>query len=50
MISLQLPDGASVERTERVLDRITEMVRKVPGVDHAITIGGISPLDNNTLS
>ncbi len=47
LIAVQLPDGASLERTERVMDQVTEMARKVPGVDHAITVGGVSPLDNN---
>ena len=47
MISVQLPDGASLERTERVMDEVTRISREVPGIDHVIAIGGISPLDNN---
>ncbi len=47
MISVQLPDGASLERTERVMNEITQISRQIPGVDHAIAIGGISALDNN---
>jgi hydrophobic/amphiphilic exporter-1 (mainly G- bacteria), HAE1 family len=47
MISVQLPDGASLERTERVMNEITQISRQIPGVDHAIVIGGISALDNN---
>lgn len=47
MISVQLPDGASLERTERVMNEVSRIARGIPGVDHAITIGGISPLDNS---
>jgi len=49
--NVQLPDGASLERTTRVLDRVSEIARKTPGVDQVVTIGGISVLDgSSTLS
>jgi hydrophobic/amphiphilic exporter-1 (mainly G- bacteria), HAE1 family len=44
---VQLPDGASLERTEQIMDRITAIARATPGVEHAVAIGGISVLDNN---
>jgi HAE1 family hydrophobic/amphiphilic exporter-1 len=44
---VQLPDGASLGRTQKVLARASEIVRKVPGVDKVITIAGLSALDNN---
>jgi HAE1 family hydrophobic/amphiphilic exporter-1 len=44
---VQLPEGASLERTEQVMDRITAIARATPGVAHAVAIGGISALDNN---
>lgn len=47
LVAVQLPDGASLERTERVMDRITQIVIETPGVENAITIGGISALDNS---
>jgi len=47
MVSVLLPDGSSLERTERAMDRIADIGRSVPGVIHSIAIGGISPLDNN---
>jgi HAE1 family hydrophobic/amphiphilic exporter-1 len=47
MVSVQLPDGASLQRTERVMDEVTRLAREIPGVDQSITIGGISPLDNS---
>ncbi len=52
MIALvQLPDGASLERTQKALDRVYEVSRKTPGVAQVITIAGVSALDNSaTLS
>jgi len=45
---VQLPDGASLERTEKVLDKVGELARATPGVDKVVTIAGVSPLDNNS--
>jgi HAE1 family hydrophobic/amphiphilic exporter-1 len=52
MIALvQLPDGASLERTQKVLDKVTDLTRKTPGVAQVITIAGVSAADNSaTLS
>ena len=47
LVAAQLPDAASLERTQAVLNRITDVALKVPGVEHAITVGGVSPLDGN---
>jgi hydrophobic/amphiphilic exporter-1 (mainly G- bacteria), HAE1 family len=47
MVSVQLPDGASLQRTEQAMDIINRLIRETPGVDHTIVIGGISPLDNS---
>jgi hydrophobic/amphiphilic exporter-1 (mainly G- bacteria), HAE1 family len=47
VLGLQLPDGASLERTDAVLAEATTIARATPGVDQAIEIAGISPLDNN---
>ncbi len=47
MVAVQLPDGASLERTEGVMDKIVRLGREVPGVAQSIAIGGISPLENN---
>ncbi|HEV2436049.1 MAG TPA: efflux RND transporter permease subunit, partial [Verrucomicrobiae bacterium] len=47
MVSVQLPDGAALQRTERAMDEIARIGRGIPGVDRAIAIGGISPLDNS---
>src|SRR5262249_25858110 len=47
LASVQLPDGASLERTQKVLDKVTDIARKTPGVHQVVTIAGISPLDNS---
>jgi len=39
-INVQLPPGASLERTSVVLRRVEEMLKKVDGVDSFQTIGG----------
>lgn len=48
MIAVQLPDGASLERTERVMDKVVKLSQETPGVEHAIAIGGLSALDNSS--
>jgi HAE1 family hydrophobic/amphiphilic exporter-1 len=39
-VNVQLPPGASLERTSAVLRRVEEILRKVDGVDSFQTIGG----------
>jgi hydrophobic/amphiphilic exporter-1 (mainly G- bacteria), HAE1 family len=45
--AVQLPDGAALDRTQKVLDQVSEIVGKAPGVAQVITIAGISALDNS---
>jgi hydrophobic/amphiphilic exporter-1 (mainly G- bacteria), HAE1 family len=47
LASVQLPDGASLERTRKVLDEVAQIARKTPGVQQVVTIAGLSALDNN---
>jgi HAE1 family hydrophobic/amphiphilic exporter-1 len=47
VVAVQLPDGAALGRTQRALDEVSKAVLAAPGVDHAVAISGISPLDNN---
>jgi hydrophobe/amphiphile efflux-1 (HAE1) family protein len=42
MLNVQLPNGASLERTNSVLDRVSTLLRKTPGVAHVIGISGYS--------
>jgi multidrug efflux pump subunit AcrB len=44
LVNVQLPDAASVERTERVMHRIEELARKNPGVKNTVAIAGQSIL------
>ena len=44
-VNVELPNGASMERTREVLDRINERVAAEPSVEHFITIGGYSFLN-----
>lgn len=47
LISAQLPDGASKERTDAVMNEVGKIAEATPGVDQVLTISGISVLDNN---
>jgi multidrug efflux pump len=38
----QLPDGASLDRTEEVIRRMSEIALKHPGVEHAVAFPGLS--------
>ena len=47
LAAVQLPDGASLGRTQKSLEEVNRIARDVPGVERVITIAGISPLDNS---
>jgi HAE1 family hydrophobic/amphiphilic exporter-1 len=47
LVAVQLPNAASLVRTQRAMAKVRDIVLQTPGVAHAISIGGISPLDNN---
>lgn len=49
MLSIQLPDGASLGRTDEVVSRLAKKASEVGGVDNVIAIDGIALLDNNSL-
>jgi hydrophobe/amphiphile efflux-1 (HAE1) family protein len=44
LVNVQLPDAASLERTEAVMARIEEIARATPGVKHTVAISGQSIL------
>jgi multidrug efflux pump len=50
VVNVQLPDGASLERTEIVVQRLDEMIRETPGVKHTIGLPGYSILTANNIS
>ena len=45
--AVQLPDGASLDRTQAALAKVSEIAGSTPGVAQVITIAGISALDNS---
>ncbi len=47
LATVQLPDGASLVRTQKALDHVSALARKTPGVKEVVTIAGVSPLDGN---
>jgi hydrophobic/amphiphilic exporter-1 (mainly G- bacteria), HAE1 family len=49
LVAVQLPDGASLERTQTTLGQISTIARADPEVDHVVTIAGVSPLDNSAV-
>ena len=50
IVSAQLPDGASLERTETVMRTVEEIVAKTPGVGHTIRVPGYSILNSTNLT
>jgi multidrug efflux pump len=46
----QLPDGASLERTQAVVQRMSEIALKTPGVAHTVAFPGFSPLSGTNAS
>ncbi len=46
LLNVQLPDSASVERTQRVMARIEALARDTPGVEHTVGVSGQSLLLN----
>lgn len=42
IVNVQLPDGASLERTDAVIQQASEVVRQVPGVGNAVGFAGFS--------
>jgi HAE1 family hydrophobic/amphiphilic exporter-1 len=51
IVGIQLPDGASLQRSQQALEQVGAIARGIPGVANTINIAGISVIDNNaTLS
>jgi multidrug efflux pump len=50
VVNIQLPDGASLERSEEVTQRIDAMIRNTPGVQHTIAVPGYSVLSATNIS
>ncbi len=48
--TVQLPDGASLERTQQVMDQVNQIVADTPGIAYNITFCGFNLLDNTANS
>ena len=42
IVTIQLPDSASLQRTQEVVKQVAEIARKTPGVAHTVGIAGLS--------
>jgi hydrophobic/amphiphilic exporter-1 (mainly G- bacteria), HAE1 family len=49
LVTVQLPDGAALDRTQAALDEVSKVAHADPAVEHVITIAGVSALDNNAV-
>jgi len=49
LVAVQLPDGASLERTQTTLGQISTIARADPAVNHVVSIAGVSALDNSAV-
>jgi hydrophobic/amphiphilic exporter-1 (mainly G- bacteria), HAE1 family len=47
LVAVQLPSASSLTRTQRAMAKLRDMILQTSGVAHTISIGGVSPLDNN---
>jgi HAE1 family hydrophobic/amphiphilic exporter-1 len=48
LIGVQLPDGASLERTGASLDQVSAIAQATPGVENVVALAGLSVLDSNS--
>lgn len=48
MVSVQLPRAASLERTQKSMEEIRDVIMSVPGVDKVVSIGGINAVANSS--
>jgi multidrug efflux pump len=50
VVNAQLPDGASLERTEKVVSKLRNIALDIPGVAHTISVPGYSIVLSTNLS
>ena len=48
IVSSQLPDAASVQRTQEGMDKVVKVLKEIPGVQNVVSIGGVNALSNNS--
>ena len=49
-VNVQLPDAASMERTEKIVDRMNKILADTPGVANVVSLSGYSLLDTTVAS
>jgi multidrug efflux pump len=50
VLNAQLPDGASLDRTDKVVREMSKIAREIPGVDHTIDLPGYSAVLSTNIS
>jgi multidrug efflux pump len=50
VLNAQLPDGASLDRTDKVVRKMSKIAREIPGVDHTIDLPGYSAVLSTNIS
>lgn len=50
IVNAQLPDGASLERTEQVVKRLEKIALDTPGIAHTIAVPGYSILNSTNIA
>ncbi len=50
VVNAMLPDGAALERTEKVMANLQKAISEIPGVAHTISLPGYSVLNSTNLS
>jgi multidrug efflux pump len=50
VVNIQLPDGASLDRTDKVVREVAELARAEEGVAHTIDLPGYSPVLSTNIS
>lgn len=50
VVSIQMPDGSSLERTKHMVDRVSEQIRQVDGVEDVVTLSGFSVIQGQGTS
>jgi len=50
VVNAMLPEGASLDRTEEVLQRVASIVNQTPGVGHIISVPGYNVLNSTNAS
>ncbi len=50
LVNVELPDSASVQRTQEVMEQVADIAHKTPGVAHTLSVSGLSILVNASAS